>query len=89
MRLGHPIKNVQMNMIVGLIFGKEKPIRQLHIAETVVSLPEIYAAGMSKKLNSTVMVDGIEFQDFILYLSVQNVITPKTTKFFMLMKGNW
>lgn len=89
MRLGHPTKNVPVDMIVGLIFGKEKPIRQLHIAETVVSLPEIYAADTFKKLNSTVMVDGIEFRDFILYLSAQDVIPPKTTKFFMLMKGSW
>lgn len=60
MRLGHPMKNVQMDMIAGLIFGKEKQIRWPHTAETVASPPEICAAGMFKKLNSTAMVNGIE-----------------------------
>lgn len=89
MRLGQPIKNVQADMITGLIFGKEKQIRWPHIVETVVSLPEICVVVMFKELNSIAMANGIEYLDCILYLSVLNAITQKTTRFFMLMKGSW
>ena len=89
MQSSHTMKIVHHNIVAGLIFGKREQENRPHTVETVENIQQIYVEGMFKRLNTVVMVNGIDFLDYTLRLFATSAITLKIPKFSMLMKKIW